>query len=442
MDGIILFADDKIFKASYENIFYHSILNERMHPVMGVDSLELLEKTIRSVSTYKALILDWNFETGEDVIEGLEIPNETPASFLLENDIFSLIYIYSDKDVQNSEDGQKLSIKYGNKIKFKRKDHSQGTAEESAASDKQRIFQEILEFEQANPALQIPFIWSKSINRATQEIFRKLELADPNWVAELYRTAANDPVEPSVEVINLFQNILTENIIQDKVLNDKIKEVTNTGAELLNPEDYAKVIKILYYSKVKETAPIMTGDILKFDDVNYGVIITPECDIRHVLDNPQNSSFEILCFSKGDYHKSDFKLQATIKATPVIAKAEEQKKITFTTNEKAELSQILNSQVKSAESILQVKAFTQTNPKLHLLPCFEFEEGCYSGIAKIDFRSGLMLSLGNSISIPQRIGKLNTPYIQELRQRYFAYKGRVGVPNPSRKMREWLLDKN
>lgn len=442
MDGVILFADDKVFGNSYENEFFRSLLGEKTHPVLGVDSLEVLEKTIRSISTYKALIVDWNFAQGEDGIDGVEVPTETPASFLLGNEIYSLIYVYSDKQIEKTEDGQKLIEKYGNKIKFKQKNNSKATTAESAKSERDLILAEILEFEKANPNLEIPFIWSKSINRATQEIFRKLEQADPNWISELYRTASNDPVEPSVEVINLFQNLLTENIIQDKELSDKIRNIATAGSDLNNPEDYAKVVRILYYSKVKDTAPIMTGDIIQLSPDNYGIIITPECDIRHVLTHPGNASFELLCFVKGDFHKSDFNLQATIKATALISKAEEQKKITFSTGEKTELSQMLNTQIRSAEGKLHVIAFTQPNPKIHLLPCFEFVGGDFSGIAKIDFRTGLKLITGNQISVPQRVGKLNTPYIQELRQRYFAYKGRVGVPNPSRQMREWLLDKN
>jgi hypothetical protein len=50
--------------------------------------------------------------------------------------------------------------------------------------------------------------------------------------------------------------------------------------------------------------------------------------------------------------------------------------------------------------------------------------------------------LGKDITSENRIGKINSPYIQELRQRYFSYKGRVGVPGHSSKLREWLLDKN
>jgi len=92
---------------------------------------------------------------------------------------------------------------------------------------------------------------------------------------------------------------------------------------------------------------------------------------------------------------------------------------------------------------VQTDAFTQTNfPRLHILPCFEFQPGNYSGIALIDFRSGLDLIECSKIQLGNRVGKLNTPYIQELRQRYLAYKGRVGVPGYSKKLREWLLSEN
>ena len=39
-----------------------------------------------------------------------------------------------------------------------------------------------------------------------------------------------------------------------------------------------------------------------------------------------------------------------------------------------------------------------------------------------------------------RICKLNSPYIQDLRQRYLGYKGRVGVPSFPDKLREWILN--
>lgn len=444
MDGVILFADDKVFQQSYENEFFRSLLKEKKYPVLAVDNIELLEKTVRSISTYKAVILDWNFIRSEedDITDGIELPNENPALFLLENDIYSLIYIYSDKLIEHTEDGQKLKSKYGNKIQFKQKNAAAANVKDAAFNEQKSILEEILKFEQENPSLEVPFVWSRSINKAMQEIFRSLEKADPNWISESYKTASKDPVEPSIEVINLFQNLLSETIIQDEHLIKKIQEVSAGGMDLISPKTYAEVIRILYYGNVKPSAPIMTGDIFKLSDELYGIIITPECDIRHVLNNPDSEFFELLCFSKQGYTKSDYGLQANIKAAPLIAKIEEQKNIKLSADEKITASQVFNSQVKAEEAKLQLKGFTQTNPRMHLLLCFEFEKGQYSGIAKIDFRNGLKLLSGNVMKVENRIAKLNSPYIQELRQRYFAYKGRVGVPGHSDKIKGWLLDNN
>lgn len=440
MDGVILFADDKVFQQSYENEFFHSLLSEKKYPVIAVDNIDLLEKTVRSISTYKAVILDWNFIRSEvDHLEdGIEVPNENPSLFLLENDIYSLIYIYSDKLIENTEDGKKLKRKYGNKISFKKKNAAAGDLKEAASNEQKLILQEILKFEQENPNLEVPFIWSRSINKATQEIFRALENADRNWIAESYNTASKDPVEPAIEVINLFQNLLAENIIQDENLIAKIKDVSAGNVALINAENYAKVVRILYYGSVKLSAPIMTGDIIKIDNDRYGIIITPECDIRHVLKKPDATHFELLCFSKDDFKKSDFKIQASFKAAPLIEKFEHK----LTGEEKLEVSQSLNKQKATADSEHQLMGFTQTHPRVHLLPCFEFEKDKFDGIAKIDFRTGLNLVLGKHIKVEDRVGKLNTPYIQELRQRYFAYKGRVGVPGHSESLRKWLLEKN
>jgi hypothetical protein len=435
MEGVILFADDAVYKDSFERNFFFSLLNEKKYPVLAIDSLDLLETTTNSISTYKAIILDWNFAS-EVLDEAIQVPPRNPDQFLLHSNLFSLIYIYSDQEIENTEIGNQLKTVYGQKIKFKQKN------KDSVENEKTLILQDIEEFEQQYPNLKVPFIWSQSINKSVQQIFKGLQSADPNWITELYKTASLDPVMPSIEVINLFQNLLSEQVIQDELLNSSITEVGEQQLQMDNAENFAKLIRILYYGKVKQSAPIMTGDIIKLGQDTYGIIITPECDIRHIIGHGESSYFELLCFSKNDFKKSEFDLQATIKASPLIAKAEEFLEKKFSGAQRTELSKLLNSQIKTAENNLHIIAFTQTNPKLHLLPCFEFEFGNFSGIAKIDFRTSLQMYLGKDISVNDRIAKINTPYIQEIRQRYFAYKGRVGVPGHSRKLREWLLGKN
>lgn len=456
MEGVILFADDKIHEYSFDNeknSFAQSDENKLFkelvdsYPVLAVKSLDAAEKSLKTIGSFSAVILDWQFNEGKEILK--ESDDDTTAlvqaastkddktfDFLMNNEIYSLIYVYSTAAAEISEKfGERLQAKYPGRLFVHDKANIKDTT-----SEKNKILKDITAWKEKNENLSIPLLWSQSIVQSVQRIFNKLNAADPNWISELHKTAVKDGVNPEIEVINLFQNILSENVIQDDQLLKKITDVANAGAPLSNPENYADLIRILYYGQSKYNDPIMTGDIFKHPDSDeYAIIITPECDVRHIADNPSQNYFEVLVFSKEDYRKGNFKLKATIKANPIIAKAEEFKTCKFTTKQKIAISQELNKQIAVAEQNLQIESFTQTNPRIHLLPCFQFDSGDNSGIAVIDFRGGLRIILGGSLNLSNRVGKLNSPYIQELRQRFLSYKGRVGVPAYSKALKEWLL---
>jgi|GEM_PF-627069 hypothetical protein len=459
MQGVILFADDMIHErvqkqdgsseGTNENCLFNSLNKD--YPVIGVNTRELLKKSIESIGTFSALILDWQFNDDEEdalfsaedeTIKFLERPSskeDATLTFLKENDFHSLIYILSEKDVQ-LEHGDFLRGKFGERIQFKQKTDLNNTEEA-----KKQIILDIENWKTKNQKLLVPLFWSQSINKSLQKIFSKLYSIDPNWITELYITSQKDRPNPEIEVVNLFQNVLCETIIQDKILLSKIKEVAEKGDQLSNPEDYAKLIRILYYGQVNIDDPIMTGDIFKLGEDKYAIIITPECDIRHTISKPVENSFEVLLFSKDDFKKTPFKLKAKIKANPIITKAETFKTCKFSKAEKIEVSAELNKQITEAEHSLQIEAFTQTNPRIHILPCFEFKKDDFSGIALIDFRFGLSLVKAELIISKvknDRVCKLNSPYIQELRQRYLSYKGRVGVSGYSETLRKWLVAQN
>jgi hypothetical protein len=453
MEGVILFADDKLMdytsgdgSSSHENQLFRAL--SASNPVLGVKERDQLESSINSIGSFSAVILDWQFDNEDNIADEPE-DDETVGmvqkpsqiehktfELLMKNEFYSLVYVYSTaKEEIEAKYGDKLRERYNNRIEFRDKSNLSNIEQEA-----KELIEAIEKWKEDNKRISIPISWSQSINRSVQSIFASLNSVDPNWIKELYDTAKVDGVTPSVEVLNLFQNILSEKIIQDKFLRDKIDEVASINEEFTDSEKYAELIRILYYGYTLPDDPIMTGDIFCFDNDKYGLIITPECDIRHISGDRK---YEVLTFSKKDYKKGNYKLKAKIKSAPLIIKAEVLKGSEFTKKQKEELSKELNTQIKKAELDLQIEAFTQTNhPRLHILPCFEFEPSNYSGIALIDFRSGLELIECEMVSIEKRIGKLNTPYIQELRQRYLAYKGRVGVPGYSRKLREWLIDKN
>jgi hypothetical protein len=438
MDGAILFADDKIFSEgpSFEKNLFNSFCKKAQYPIVGVDTLDLTKNALKSLIALKAFIIDYRFDEKSE-IEEFPIISRTAKDVLDDPgiSIFSLIYVYSNDNIENTQDGTRLKEIYKDRIRFKTKSSDADYTEKESED----ILKEIENWEKDHLNFTVPFKWNQSINQAVQRIFINLDGADSNWITELYKTSEKDGVDPSIEVINLFQNLLSEKIIQDKQLREDIKEFAGNGKELTNPEDFARLYRILYYGITKESDPIMTGDIFRFDDDCYGILITPECDTYDICKEQQKRSFEFLKFTSTAFNKNELMPKLNLKATPLLDKAKDLK-INLSKDNCTTLRQVFNKQIKEEKEKSLFRAFTQTYSRFHLLPCFEFTKDNFKNIAFIDFQSGLELKLANSVKKEYRIGKLNSPFIQELRQRYLAYKGRVGVPRFSEELRKWLLE--
>lgn len=437
MEGIILFADDHIHNEGNEKLLFEALYKDL--PVLGVDSLDLAKQSIQSIGSFSALILDWQFSNEAeddfaDVADELGIKGGVQPStsakedatlkFLEENDFYSLIYIYSETDVE--EKHPSLKEKYGNRIKFKQKTNISNTAKE-----KEQILKDIRDWDLKNQNLSIPIQWNKAINQKVQKIFYELSAADSNWVRDLYKTADEDGVEPSIEVINLFQCLLSEKIIQDAGLKNKIKVIATDGRNknLTDSKSYAKLFRRFFYAEVFEQDPIMTGDIFNFGEGEFGVLITPECDIRHIIGSDKHS-FEFLTFTKTSFKKTAFNLKIDFKLKQLHTKIKEALKLDqgLQRGQKQAISLEINNQLANQELKLQLQAFTQTNSKLHVLPSFKFGEDEYLPVM-IDFRLNRISLKRNEIDPNKRVCKLNSPYIQDLRQRHLAYIGRIGVPS-------------
>ncbi len=378
MEGVILFADDHVFHSDRrENELFKKFNFDCKYSVLPIDNLLILEKTVSSVSTYKALILDWNFKQFSEE-DDVKIPDSTPFNFLKDNKVYSLIYIYSQADIPLNEK-QELESLYPNKIFFTTKE-----ADNSIEEEYQKITEGIERFELENLHLKTPFIWSQTINTSVQNIFKELEIADPNWIKEIYQTANNDGAEPNSEVIGVFQNILNESIIQNDLLLKSIFETSQLeDIPVTNKEEsVAKLFHRIYYTKLHADSPIMTGDIFEFSTDEFAILITPECDIN----KKKETSLEFLKFSKSS--SAD-----------------------FITRKKKE-SDLFNNKVQSR----------------HILPSFPFELNVYNKSAFIDFEISFIIKSKNDFDGRRSNFKLNSPYIFQLRQRYLAYIGRVGVP--------------
>lgn len=404
MEGVILFADDHIFEAGrIENALFQKFNNEADFSILPINNLNNLEKTVTSISTYKALILDWNFErkiegTEED---GLVIPDETPLEFLKSNKVYSLVYVYSQANI-SQEVKDELQSLYPGKIFFETKN-----AVNEANVEYDKIIAGINQFDIDNKHLNVPFIWSQAINKSSQEIFSELESSDKFWIKELYYSSVRKfdkqngvptsvEFEPSIEVINLFQNILSERLIQDNILREAIKTYSvENFKETPTTSSIAGLYSKLYYTQTLQTDSVMTGDIYKLAEDCFGVIISPECDMMKLIS--KNELIELLCFTSKSF-------------------------------------ETINSFCKTEDEIK--RAYNQEIAAVHLLPIFPFDDNTRS-TALIDFRFSLKLMKAKYFdeNVQNRKIKINSPYIQQLRQRYLAYVGRVGVPSIPQSLR-------
>lgn len=394
MEGVILFADDHIFDSHrLENKLFKKFNSDASYSILPIDNLTILQKTVSSISTYKALILDWNFQRNIDE-DGIDIPDENPYEFLKANKIYSLVFIYSQADI-SEEKKLELENLYPGKIFFKTKN-----SDNEADVEYQKIIEGIKKFEIDNKHLTVPFIWSQSINQWAQVIFSELELADKYWIKELYYSSVRkhdkltgEPLsvefEPSIEVINLFQNLLSERLIQDKTLRDSIKKYSvDSFKQNPNVDSINELYSRLYYTKTLTTDSVMTGDVYKIGEDCFGVIISPECDMMKLIS--KNEFIELLCFSINSF-------------------------------------ETINDFCKTEEEIK--RAYNQEIAAVHLMPIFPYSEENRK-TALIDFRFSLKLVKAKYLvdNNQNRRIKINSPYIQQLRQRYLAYIGRVGVP--------------
>jgi len=210
MNGVILFADNRIFSEGKENELFKLFLNDTNFSVLPINSLECLESTIKSASTFRACIIDWDFENNdiEDAdFVGVEFPQRTPMNLLMENTLYTLIYIYSEKNIPEKEK-LLLKKKYGKKVNFRRK-------KEVIKKEYLSIVRDINKFENNNLHMNIPMLWSQTINSNTQILFDELEKADPNWIKEFRDSVVLDGGDPTTELIDIFNNVLNESIIQN-----------------------------------------------------------------------------------------------------------------------------------------------------------------------------------------------------------------------------------
>lgn len=439
MEGVILFADDKIhnyaleegeIKRSSENALFDSLCKDL--PVLGVNSLELAKRSIASIGTFSAIILDWEFgnetqaliDEDDETTKLLRIPaakQDATMKFLEENDFYSLIYIYSDQNISESPFGERLREKFGDRIHIEQKTNITNTEQAKA-----KIIKDIHEWKERNGNLSIPLIWSIAINNSTQKIFKDLAEADATWVKDIYDTAEADGVDATIFVIEIFQYLLSEKLVQNRILLESIESFARAAESNSDEVSIAKLFRRLFYSQISEDAPIMTGDICEISENKFGVIITPECDVRRILSKDENR-FEMLVFERNGFNQHISKTRALLADDSV----QNYKRSRYTDWENGTDSQ--------KEKLNELrKIFNQNEPRFHILPSFPLSDALNESVV-IEFSLGCEMYTCQEVKGFTRRYKLNSPHIQQLRQRYISHLGRVGSPSLPISLRNYNL---
>jgi hypothetical protein len=406
MNGIVIFADNKIFCEGKEHDLFNRFLNNPEFSVLPIDSLECLESTIKSASTFRACIVDWDFNNKDIVDEdlaGVDLPLRTPMSILMENSLYTLVYVYSEKEIPEDEK-TRLQNKYGNKIEFR-------TKNDDVQSEYDKILKDIRTFESNNDHMKIPFAWSQSINKSVQSIFSELESANAFWIKEIRDTALADGGDATSEVIDVFNNLLNEDLIQNETLRNLLDSFEcKEGNRQEN--NTARLYRRIYYSNITDKSPVMTGDIFNFDEDLFGILITPECEIADKNKEANKEFYDFLIISKS--------------ASKIY---QEKKQNTY------------SKDAKGAKGI-----FNNGVISCHVLISFPFENQIFNQIGLIEFNTAFrtMPKIDENqrpIMESRTNYKLNAPYIHQLRQRFVSYFGKYGVPNIPDSLREYNLKK-
>lgn len=388
MNGVIIFADDDVLTAGrLENELFNTFINsEEELTVIPISTLGNLSSVLRSVSTIRCLILDWTFEKE---IEGIP-KKENPLSILKANNIYSLVYIYS-REALSEETKAELNNKFGNKIRYREKNNELEPDKEVAA-----ILADIKSLETQNSHMQIPKLWSQTINQSVQELFADFEQATNNWITQIKDSAQSDGSDGASEVIGVFQNVLSENLIQHRELRAKINAQTVTDEAVAN-DKVAQLYRHIMYLKVHPEMPITTGDIFKFADDYFGILITPECELSQ-----KESDFAFLMISHHAYKEY----------------------ITHKCDKAANNGWFTSAKKKEQDRCRDI--FHNGELSIHILPSFPFDSA-NNKAGLISFKTGFKL-FGKTAIINNRTNfRLMAPYIHQLRQRFLSSFGRYGV---------------
>jgi hypothetical protein len=490
MEGVILFVDDEVNTVGTgENKLFLRLTQE--FAVLPISDLTIAQNSIKSIGAFSAIILDWDFDIKDEKGTKIRTAHpdtllETPFYSLIY--VFSRNELAPEKkkELEAKFDGriQFMVKKLGEtEESFKqiksditkwKEDHKNLSAPIKWSYSINESIQEIF-----NELSKADINWLVDLHQSASEDGVNPEIE----VVNLLQNILTEKIITKSDLLNSIKEAAAQSKKEANVLKDGasvaklFQRIYYTDLSTLSVEQVPIMTGDIFLLDPKEKV--------------YGVIINPECDIQEICESA-TMQFDLLTFSESDFNLNDFlelfgpksqkleinskkileEIEATVKDNftkfkfqkPIFhRKVSDRRQVEggkwekFTEEKKVEDDELIKIFLKEFEYMVnrhiepkirenisqQVKtqgagivnelfmnAFNQTEKRVHLMPSFKFDGADVSKTAIIDFRSSKLSAKFDVLSKApvKRVCKLNSPFIQELRQRYLAYYGRVGVP--------------
>jgi CheY-like chemotaxis protein len=272
----------------------------------------------------------------------------------------------------------------------------------------ERLVDEIRKWLSEHRPIKIGLFWSlgvqEDLNRALWDI-QTLSGGDLSWIIDSYRRAPigaesppPTPQESARELVLLFLKSLRRNQLRNQTM---VERISTEVRAMPRPSDgeptgagYEKLQEFELYVAPQLRPPIWTGDIVRVEGVGYGIIISPACDI------------------------AQGKLQHVqlLKLRPW-------------------------GEAEGLESIKgnEARVVGNAHPRYHFLPYILGSKNlvcCFEEASSLPLKTFLERRDKGEIEF---VSTLDSPYVDNLIQRYTAFLGRLGIPDLARSARDAFL---
>jgi hypothetical protein len=374
-DGIAVVIDDEINKSGNILDITQQIQKKNI-PLLRYEELPDAD-TIRNLKNISFLLLDWNLRVLDlaDIQEGVRIPDKSRGEMESENieflkSFFSVsfcpVFIFSNEDCNDIEE---LLIK--NELYKKDKPNRIFIKQKSELIAEGKLFSEIEEWLKTTPSIYVLKEWDKAYKKSMIDFFNDFQNLNPWWPLVMWKCYQDDGVNQSLELADL----LVRNVHTRMRPFEFCKDVLEMPCPTIDKQDLRKILEGERYLSKKNLhdEDIGTGDIFKIDE-EYFLNIRAQCDLF------RNGDIILYCIAGKELPESQ-ENKLFVKKYGLFNEKINQAIIPFIDNGKV---------VDFSFNNLEIKQYCEIKEK--------------------------------------RIGRLLTPYIIRVQQRFALYMQRQGLP--------------